>query len=123
MKLNKGTSIYVSNSLVKPEIYRYTTKVTNIITEVFPEMQEEYRGEQAVLSIQDFESLTFQDQMEVEAKIFDQYGDHADSNWELTKAQIEGEINIDEQQEINIQADRAEDEKTLGTLKDFPMSH
>ena len=31
MKLNKGTSIYVSNSLVKPEIYRYSTKVTNMI--------------------------------------------------------------------------------------------
>ena len=31
MKLNKGTSIYVSNSLIKPEIYRYSTKVTNMI--------------------------------------------------------------------------------------------
>ena len=31
MKLNKGTSIYVSNSLIKPEIYRYSTKVTDKI--------------------------------------------------------------------------------------------
>lgn len=36
MKLNKGTTIYVSNSLIKPEIYRYSTKVTNMITDVFP---------------------------------------------------------------------------------------
>lgn len=28
MKLNKGTSIYVANSLIKPEIFRYSTKVT-----------------------------------------------------------------------------------------------
>jgi len=38
MKLNKGTSIYVANSLIKPEIYRYSTKVSNVITEIFPEM-------------------------------------------------------------------------------------
>jgi len=25
MLLNKGTSIYVANSLIKPEIYRYST--------------------------------------------------------------------------------------------------
>lgn len=41
MKLNKGTSIYVANSLIKPEIYRYSTKVSNVITEIFPEMQSE----------------------------------------------------------------------------------
>lgn len=39
MKLNKGTSIYVSNSLVKPEIYRYSTKVSDAIVEVFAEMR------------------------------------------------------------------------------------
>ena len=38
MKLNKGTSIYVANSLIKPEIYRYSTKVTNAIMDVFPEL-------------------------------------------------------------------------------------
>lgn len=26
--LNKGTSIHVSNSIIKPEIYKYSTKVT-----------------------------------------------------------------------------------------------
>ena len=36
MKLNKGTSIYVANSLIKPEIYRYSTKVTNMISNIFP---------------------------------------------------------------------------------------
>jgi hypothetical protein len=39
MKLNKGTSIYVSNSIVKPEIYRYSTKVSDAIVEVFAEMR------------------------------------------------------------------------------------
>lgn len=38
MKLNKGTSIYVANSLIKPEIFRYSTKVTEAITEVFPDL-------------------------------------------------------------------------------------
>lgn len=38
MKLNKGTTIYVANSLIKPEIYRYSTKVTNIIEDIFPIM-------------------------------------------------------------------------------------
>lgn len=38
MKLNKGTSIYVANSLIKPEIYRYSTKVSNLIADVFPSM-------------------------------------------------------------------------------------
>lgn len=41
MKLNKGTSIYVSNSLVKPEIYRFSTRVSNVIAEVFPEISME----------------------------------------------------------------------------------
>jgi len=40
MKLNKGTSIYVSNSLVKPEIYRFSTKVSDAMTYVFPEMYD-----------------------------------------------------------------------------------
>ena len=38
MKQNKGTSIYVANSLVRPEIYRFSTKVSNAIVEVFAEM-------------------------------------------------------------------------------------
>lgn len=38
MLLNKGTSIYVANSLIKPEIYRYSTKVSNTMAEVFVEM-------------------------------------------------------------------------------------
>jgi hypothetical protein len=35
MLLNKGTSIYVANSLIKPEIYRYSTKVSDVIAEVY----------------------------------------------------------------------------------------
>ena len=38
MKLNKGTSIYVSNSLIKPEIYRYSTKVSDAIVEVYSDL-------------------------------------------------------------------------------------
>ena len=40
MKQNKGTSIYVANSLVRPEIYRFSTKVSNAIVEVFAEMKD-----------------------------------------------------------------------------------
>lgn len=39
MLLNKGTSIYVANSLIKPEIYRYSTKVSNTMADVFLDMQ------------------------------------------------------------------------------------
>lgn len=35
MLLNKGTKIYVSNSLIKPEIYRFSTKVSDVLAEVF----------------------------------------------------------------------------------------
>lgn len=38
MKLNKGTSIYVSNSLIKPEIYRFSTQVTDALENAFPEI-------------------------------------------------------------------------------------
>ena len=88
MKLNKGTSIYVSNSLVKPEIYRYSTKVSSVITEVFPEMVDEAsRRGGPMLSANDFESLTFKDQVEVEEQFFDQYGMHNESDAEIFKGQ------------------------------------
>lgn len=61
MKLNKGTSIYVANSLIKPEIYRYSTKVTNLISEIFPFMQEEGFHQPLILSANDMESLTYED--------------------------------------------------------------
>lgn len=35
MLLNKGTTIYVANSLIKPEIYRYSTKVSDTLAEVY----------------------------------------------------------------------------------------
>ena len=60
MKLNKGTCIYVSNSLVKPEIYRYSTKVSNAIVEVFAEMRgADYGKPEMMLSANDFDSLTY----------------------------------------------------------------
>ena len=78
MKLNKGTSIYVANSLIKPEIFRYSTKVTDNMAEVFPIMQGDEHKSPPVLSAQDMESLTFEDQMEVDAALFEKYGAIAD---------------------------------------------
>lgn len=34
--LNKGTSIHVSNSIIRPEIHKYATKVSDKLTEVYP---------------------------------------------------------------------------------------
>ena len=39
--LNKGTSIHVSNSIIKPEIYKYTTKVSSKIQEVYPFLDDQ----------------------------------------------------------------------------------
>lgn len=36
MQQNKGTSILVANSLVKPEIFSYSTKVSHSMGDVFP---------------------------------------------------------------------------------------
>ncbi len=44
MQLNKGTSIHVANSLIKPEIFRYSTQVTNSMAEVFsppPQLEQQ----------------------------------------------------------------------------------
>ena len=61
MKLNKGTSIYVANSLIKPEIYRYSTKVTNMITNIFPFLSEDGMMEIPRLTTVEMESLNFED--------------------------------------------------------------
>ena len=68
MVRNRGSKIYVSNSLIKPEIYRYSTKVSDAITEVFHVMRDE-KGRPllpmggapstAGLAPRDFESLNF----------------------------------------------------------------
>lgn len=34
--LNKGTCINVSNSIIKPEIHKFATKLTDVLTEVYP---------------------------------------------------------------------------------------
>jgi hypothetical protein len=34
--LNRGTSIHVSNSIIKPEIYKYSTKVTTKLQDCYP---------------------------------------------------------------------------------------
>ena len=33
---NKGTSIMVDNSIIKPEIFQFSTAVTDIIQDVYP---------------------------------------------------------------------------------------
>ena len=74
MKLNKGTNIYVSNSLIKPEIYRYSTKVSDAIVEVFAEMQgADFGRPPPVLAADDFESLTYADQIELETQMAEKY--------------------------------------------------
>ena len=78
MKLNKGTSIYVANSLIKPEIYRYSTKVTSIIEDVFPIMYGNKDPEPPLLSAMDMESLTYEDQLQQEQALFEKYGSKVD---------------------------------------------
>jgi hypothetical protein len=41
LTLNKGTSIYVSNSILKPEIYKYSTKISDKMSKVFPFLLDE----------------------------------------------------------------------------------
>ena len=89
MKLNKGTSIYVANSLIKPEIYRYSTKVSNMITDIFPIMQGSEHQRPPVLSANDMESLTFEDQVDIEAALFEKYG----SQWSEIAKQVSGRTN------------------------------
>lgn len=61
MKVNKGTTIHVANSLVKPEIYRFSTRVSNAIVEVFSDLRDVPNSETGhrVVSSKNFESLTF----------------------------------------------------------------
>ena len=61
MKLNKGTSIYVANSLIKPEIYRYSTKVSNMISTIFPFLNDEQPTEPSMQTIAEVDSLNFDD--------------------------------------------------------------
>lgn len=61
MKLNKGTSIYVANSLIKPEIYRYSTKVSNLLGTIFPFLNDEGPMEPATLNVDEMDSLNFED--------------------------------------------------------------
>jgi len=107
MKLNKGTSIYVANSLIKPEIYRYSTKVTNLISEIFPFMQEEGFHHPLVLSANDMESLTYEDQIDAENVLFEKYGSKADFHKPGMEAiQEEEEIQRSlEQRVINMASD------------------
>lgn len=39
--LNKGTSIYVSNSILKPEIHKYSTKISDKMSKVYPFLLDE----------------------------------------------------------------------------------
>jgi hypothetical protein len=46
LTLNKGTCIHVSNSIIKPEIHKFRTKLTDVLTEVYPQLLEDLRIEQ-----------------------------------------------------------------------------
>ena len=78
MKLNKGTSIYVANSLIKPEIYRYSTKVTNMISNVFPFLGDDDYLEPRRLRALEMDSLNYEDQIEIEQAMFEKYGSRAE---------------------------------------------
>jgi len=41
--LNKGTSIYVSNSILKPEIHKFGTHVSDHLTKVYAFLKDEPR--------------------------------------------------------------------------------
>jgi hypothetical protein len=36
LTLNKGTSIHVGNSILRPEIHKFSTKVSNLLPEIYP---------------------------------------------------------------------------------------
>ena len=44
--LNKGTSIYVSNSILKPEIHKYSTKISDSMSKVYPFLLDEATAQQ-----------------------------------------------------------------------------
>ena len=39
--LNKGTTIHVGNSILRPEIHKYTTKVLNMLPEIYPVLKDD----------------------------------------------------------------------------------
>jgi hypothetical protein len=41
LTLNKGTSIHVSNSILKPEIHKFTTKLTEHLPQLYPVLQDD----------------------------------------------------------------------------------
>lgn len=81
MKQNLGTSILVSNSLVKPEIYRYSTNVTGVMTEIYEEMRQMKDKPHPLLSEDHFENFIFKKEEQHEALIFEAYGTKEDSVW------------------------------------------
>lgn len=38
--LNKGTCVHVSNSIIKPEIHKFGTKVSDVLGQVYPQLNE-----------------------------------------------------------------------------------
>lgn len=90
MKLSPGTHIYVSNSLIKPEIFRFSTKVSDVMVDVFAEMQDENYGKklQPILSADDFESLTYAEQVELETQMADKYYNKEDLEQLKQKIQV-----------------------------------
>jgi hypothetical protein len=38
--LNKGTTIHVGNSILKPEIHKFSTRVSNMLPDIFPVLKD-----------------------------------------------------------------------------------
>jgi hypothetical protein len=44
--LHKGTSIHVSNSILKPELHKYSTKISDQLSKVYPFLMNEATAQQ-----------------------------------------------------------------------------
>ena len=40
LTLNKGTSIHVGNSILRPEIHKFSTKVSSLLPEIYPVLKD-----------------------------------------------------------------------------------
>lgn len=93
MKQNKGTNILVSNSLIKPEIYRFSTKVTGVMAEVFDEMKDKTAKIPKLYTAENFESLTYANQMELEEQLAKNF--YNDQDYEQMKDRFKSVLTVD----------------------------
>jgi hypothetical protein len=69
MVRNKGCPIFVSNSLIKPDIFRYSTKVSDAMANVFHSMHNDKLNTTAEVNLEqedDNLSLNFNDHIDYE---------------------------------------------------------